>query len=99
MIATSIFSLVPYVLIRSYWVFVKFKEKSIQVYDEKQIQDIGIASFLTLILSLVVMSVLFFANFNVLTGILSVIWLPLYVFLVLFLFSAINLYRSRDSVV
>lgn len=97
-IATSIFSLVPYILIISYWFFIKFQEKSRQLYDEKQIQDIGLSSLITLVLSIAIMSLVFLLNFNSLGGVVSVIWLPLYAFLVLFLFSAANLYRSRDNV-
>jgi hypothetical protein len=96
-LATSLFLLIPYVLILIYWLFVKFQEKTIQVYDEKQIQDIGISSFITLLLSLSIMAVCFWTNFNNLEGILSIIWFPLLVFVILFLFSFQNLLKSRDN--
>ena len=90
-IIATLVLLIPYVLIVIYWLIVKIQEKPKEWYDEKQIQDIGRSSFLTLIISLAVMVLLFFLNFNNLDGTISVLWLPFYVFLVLFLFSLCNL--------
>jgi uncharacterized membrane protein len=83
--------LIPYVLIVIYWFIVKTREKTKEWYDEKQIQDIGRSSSLTLIISLVAMSLLYFLNYNNLDSEVSIMWLPFYVFLVLFLFSLCNL--------
>jgi hypothetical protein len=95
--ATAFSLLVPYALITSYWMLVKIKEKTKDFYDEKQIQDMGISALTTLVSSTVIMGLLFFIKFDEISGILSVLWLPLYAFLALFLFSSINLYRGRDA--
>lgn len=94
---TTFVLLIPYLLIVTYWSIVKFQEKTREWYDEKQIQDIGKSSFLTLVLSIATMGLLFFLNFNNLEGIVSVLWLPFYAFLVLFLFSFSNLYYSKKE--
>jgi len=89
---SSIILLIPYTLVVLYWVLVKFQEKTSQWYDEKQIQDIGKSAFLTLAMSLVFMTGLFIANYNHLGGVVSILWLPLYLFSVLLFFSLGNLY-------
>lgn len=92
---TAVFLLVPYVLIVFYWFVVKYQEKTRQLYDEKQLQDLGKSALLTLLLSVVVMGLLFGLNFNNLDSTISVLWFPFYLFLVLFLFSTGNLYLGR----
>ncbi len=94
---SSIILLTPYVLAVVYWFISKLQEKPRQWYDEKQLQDVGKSAFLTLVLSLVSMIGLFIANYHNLGGVVSMIWLPLYLFLVLFLFSAGNLYYSKGK--
>jgi hypothetical protein len=89
---SSIVLLIPYVLVVSYWLITKLQEKDRQWYDEKQLQDVGRSAFLTLILSIVFMTGLFIANYQNLGGVISIIWLPLYLFSVLLLFSLGNLY-------
>jgi hypothetical protein len=96
--AATIILLIPYGLIVVYWVVVKLREHTGEWYDEKQFHDIGASSFLTLASSIFVMSILFILNYDTLNGLLSVLWFPFYAFLVLFLFSAFNLYWNRDSV-
>ena len=91
---SSIVLLIPYVLAVIYWLITKLQEKNRQWYDEKQLQDIGKSAFLTLVISVVFMTLLFIANYNILGGVVSILWLPLYLFLVLFLFSLGNLYFS-----
>ncbi|MFH1890959.1 MAG: hypothetical protein ABIJ91_05370 [Candidatus Kuenenbacteria bacterium] len=96
-IISSIILLIPYVLIVGYWLSIKLKENISDWYDEKQIQDIGKSSFMTLIISVVFMILLFALNFNNLNGVISMIWLPLYLFFVLTLFSFGNLYFSKKD--
>lgn len=86
--------LIPYALVAIYWFLIKFQEKTSQWFDEKQLQDIGKSAFLTLVLSVIFMIVLFITNYNNLSGVVSILWLPLYIFSVLFLFSLGNLYFS-----
>lgn len=91
---TSILFLTPYALAVAYWLVTKLQEEKRQWYDEKQFQDVGRSAFLTLALSVVIMTGLFMANYNNLGGIVRVIWLPLYLFSTLFIFSLGNLYFS-----
>jgi hypothetical protein len=91
---TPIILLFPYALAVGYWLITKFQEENRQWYDEKQLQDVGRSAFLTLVLSVVFMVGLFISNFNNLSGVVSILWLPLYLFSVLFLFSLGNLYFS-----
>jgi hypothetical protein len=93
----SITILIPYILIVAYWLLIKFREKITEWYDEKQIQDIGKSSFMTLVASVIFMILLFALNYGNLDGVVSILWLPLYVFMVLFLFSLGNLYFSKRS--
>lgn len=91
---SSIVLLTPYLLAVGYWFVTKLQEEQRQWYDEKQLQDVGKSAFLTLVLSVVFMVGLFVANYSNLGGVVSVAWLPLYLFFVLLLFSAGNLYFS-----
>jgi hypothetical protein len=89
---TSIILLSPYGLAVVYWLATKLREENCQWYDEKQLLDVGKSAFLTLAASVVFMIALFIANYNNLNGVISITWLPLYLFFVLFLFSASNLF-------
>lgn len=84
--------MIPYGIAAFYWLFSKMKEKQGLLFDEKQRQDMGKASFWTLLVTTVVMVGLFAANYNNLGGITSVQWLPVWLFSVLFFFSVGNLY-------
>lgn len=85
----------PYGLAVLYWLIIKMREKDKQFYDEKQRLDIGRSAFMTILITTFVLTVLFAVNFNNLDGILSLIWLPLYVFGEVFIFSIGNLYYSN----
>lgn len=93
-VMSLIILLMPYALVVGYWLITKLKEEHRQWYDEKQIQDIGISAFLTLILSVVLMTVLFILNYSNLSGVVSLLWLPLYLFSILLFFSLGNLYLT-----
>ena len=95
---TSIVLLSPYVLIVIYWLITRIQEEHRQWYDEKQLQDVGKSAFLTLVISIVCMIGLFAVNYNNLGGVVRMLWLPLYLFLVLFLFSAGNLYFGGKDI-
>jgi hypothetical protein len=91
-IAGSVLSLVPYLLVCFFWLVTKLQEKDREWYDEKQLQDIGKSSFVTLLSSVVFMTSLFILNIRGLDGVISLTWLPLYLFWVLTVFSLGNLY-------
>jgi MFS family permease len=84
----------PYLLAVGYWLTTKLQEKNRQWYDEKQIQDMGKSALITQVLSVVLMIGLFISNYTNLDGVISMIWFPLYLFFVLFLFSSGNLFFS-----
>jgi hypothetical protein len=89
---TSFILLFPYGLAVLYWLITKLREEKRQWYDEKQLLDVGKSAFLTLVVSVVFMTALFIANYGNLSGVIRIIWLPLYLFFVLLLFSASNLF-------
>ncbi len=84
--------LLPYGISVGYWVFNKIFGKERKFYDEKQSQDIGKSAFITLIASAVFMVGIFILNFNNLDGVTSILWLPLYLYSILMMFSLGNIY-------
>jgi hypothetical protein len=85
---TVILLLVPYSLIVGYWMLIKSKEKISEWYDEKQWTDVTKAGFVTLVLSVIAMVLVFALSFKSLPGgVFGVLWLPFFLFFVLFVFS------------
>lgn len=93
----SVVILIPYLLMAGYWLMMKFGEGAKAFYDEKQSRDVGRSAFLTLVAASVLMVILFITQFNALDGVIRFLWLPLYLFGVIFLFSAGNLYFSKQA--
>jgi xanthine/uracil permease len=85
----------PYGLALFYWLITKFQETDRQWFDEKQSQDIGKSALLTLAVITILMILLFAVNFRQLNGIISMLWLPIYLFSTLLLFSLGNIYFSK----
>ncbi len=96
-VMSLIILLMPYALVVGYWLITKLQEEHRQWYDEKQIQDIGRSAFLTLVLSVILMVVVFITNYNNLSGVVSLLWFPLYLFSVLLFFSLGNLYLTGKT--
>jgi len=95
---TCILLLLPYIFIVSYWFIIKFRERIEDWYDEKQWKDVARAGFTTLLISIPVMIMLFIATFNTLPGgLFGILWLPFYLFVVLFIFSLSTLYFYSKS--
>ena len=92
----NVFIIAPYLLVALYWLFMKRKEKVEEWYDEKQFHDISKAGFLTLIVSLPCMGVLYFVNYISPEGFASVLWFPFYIHLVLSFFSGSMLYLKES---
>ena len=92
----SIIALIPYLLMVGYWVVMKIGEKGEGFFDEKQTRDVGRSSFLTLIIATLGMLALFITQFNALDGVVKYLWLPLYLFGVILVFSASNLFFSKQ---
>jgi len=88
-IAISLISVVPYVMIVLYWLIVKIRERTGEWYDEKQYQDISRASLITLVTSVIITAGIFITRLFIdVFDFLNEIWFPFYAFLVLMLFSS-----------
>lgn len=87
----------PYGLALFYWLITKFQEKDRQWFDEKQSQDIGKSAILTLSVNTILLIILFAINFQHLNGIISMLWMPIYLFSSLLLFSLGNIYFSKKT--
>ena len=64
MLGSSILILIPYGLVVQYWFILKFNEKIGDWYDEKQRRDVYRSGFITLVVTIPVMLVLFLAIHN-----------------------------------
>jgi hypothetical protein len=89
--------LFPYALAVLYWVITKIKEKDRIWWDEKQLLDVGKSAMLTLVVNTVLMIGLFIFNIQDLAGVVRMLWLPLYLFAGIFVFSLGNLFFSRQG--
>jgi len=97
-IVISLMAVIPYVLIVLYWLVIKLNERISGWYDEKQYQDITRASLITLIASVIIMALIFIAQYFVSSlNFFNEIWFPFYIFLVLLLFSASTLYFNKKG--
>lgn len=97
-IVISLVAVIPYILIVLYWLVIKLNERITEWYDEKQYQDITRASLVTLIASIIIMALIFIAQYFVSSlNFFNEIWFPFYIFLVLLLFSASTLYFNKKS--
>jgi len=94
----SLVMVLPYILIVLYWLVLKFRERITEWYDEKQYQDICRAGLITLVLSIFILLIIFMVQyFNDHTGFIAITWFPFYVFMVLLIFSASNLYFIKRA--
>jgi hypothetical protein len=89
--------LFPYGLALLYWLITKFQEKDRQMFDGKQSLDIGKSALFTLAMNTILLMVLFAVNFRHLNGIISMLWMPIYLFSALLLFSFGNIYFSKKA--
>jgi len=94
-ILSSLTIIFPYALAVLYWIITKLREKDRVWWDEKQMQDIGKSALVTLLINTILMLVLFIFTIQDLAGVVRMLWLPLYLFLTVFMFSLGNLYFSR----
>lgn len=93
----SIIISIPYFIIALYWLFIKLKEKINEWYDEKQFKDIGRSSLITLIISLPVMGIMFFIPYGNPKSPIQFIWFPIYLFMVLLMFSGFTIYFNKRA--
>lgn len=95
-IPTLAVMLAPYALMVGFWLIVKLREGG-EWFDEKQRQDVGASAFATLVIVTGGTALLYLLSLGNLQGMVSALWFPFYAFLSLLIFSAANLYRSRES--
>ena len=89
--------LFPYALVVFYWFVTKFQEKDRQWFDEKQSIDVGKSALITLTVNTSLMVILYVINLNNLSGTIHQLWLPLYLFTTILIFSTGNLYFSSKA--
>ena len=88
--------LLPYLLILGTWLFMKRREKVREWFDEKQFQDISRAGLWTLAITLPCMVAIgILQRVNGPGSAWDFLWLPLYVFLSIAIFSWATLYSLR----
>ena len=93
----SLFIFIPYLITLSGWFFQAIKDKQSGWYDEKQRFDIYKSSTFTLLASIPLMFLLFLFNYESTNGIVSILWLPFYLFAILFIFSISSLYNFKSN--
>jgi len=97
-VVISLIAVIPYIFIVLYWLVIKLNERVSGWYDEKQYQDITRASLVTLITSMIIMALIFIAQYFISAlNFFNEIWFPFYIFLVLLLFSASTLYFNKKG--
>jgi hypothetical protein len=89
--------LFPYILVLFYWFITKLQEKDRLWFDEKQKIDLGKSALLTLIVDTVLLLTLFILNISNLSGMIHLLWLPMYLFTTILLFSSGNIYYSNKG--
>jgi hypothetical protein len=85
--------LFPYGLFLISWILHNRKERLSNWYDEKQIRDMLRACAFTLFFSIPGLGLIFL--YQILSGTVSFLWFPFYVFLTLFLFSGRIIHNFR----
>ncbi len=93
---TSLLIISPYLVILAIWLLRRFWGLPSPDLDEKQSQDLAGAGFKTLLISLPLMAIYYRMQLSLPSGnLLSILWLPLLVFLSMALFSiqALRAYR------
>ncbi len=93
----SLFVFIPYLLMLSGWFLQAISDKRSGWYDEKQKFDIYKSSTFTLLVTIPIMFSLFLFNYNSIDGIVSILWLPFYIFVILFIFSLSSLYNFKSN--
>ena len=91
-----VLTLIPYILLAGYWLFIKLKDKPAEWYDEKQFRDISKAGLLTMFLTIPFLAIIYITNYND-SGPTTVLWFPMYLYFVIFIFSAGSLYFNREN--
>jgi hypothetical protein len=98
MLASSILILIPYGLVVLYWFILKFNEKIGDWYDEKQRSDVYRSGFITMVVTVPVMLLLYLVIHNehiFVRG--DYFWFPFLIFTSLSLFSVLTLVHYQQN--
>ncbi len=90
-----VLSLIPYVFMAGYWLVMKLKEKPKEWYDEKQFRDISRAGLLSTLLTIPLLAILYIFNYSFMSGPVSVLWFPVYLYFTILIFSTGSFIFSR----
>ncbi|MCL5072748.1 MAG: hypothetical protein M1308_17920 [Actinobacteria bacterium] len=98
-VAVCAMLVIPYASIITYWLVIKIRERVTEWYDEKQFQDVTKAGFISFLSSIAILTIFFIIQ-NTLSKfpLLSVLWFPLYFFMILLIFSGSILYFSKKAI-
>jgi len=87
--------IMPYFLIYMYWAIVMKIKKSLEIIDEKQGTDMGIAGGITFSISFIAMVIIFNLYQN---GIVQgLVWFPYYIFITILVFSCSTLFSYKKN--
>jgi hypothetical protein len=87
----------PYILIILYWLIKLIREENPAPYDEKQKHDLAMAGLITWVLSIPIVLVYFLIDDGRIGEISKMVYLPLYLFASLLIFSISVLYNFKKS--
>jgi hypothetical protein len=96
-VMTNMILIMPYSMVILYWFITKTNNKKQPLFDEKQRQDMGWSAFVTLIIVSGMLVLVFAINIRSLDGALRYLWLPLYLFSTILVFSMTNLYFNSKG--
>ncbi len=88
----------PYLLVAAGWYFNTIREHKAGNIDEKQKMDMVLAGNTAWLVSIPIMLILYISQYNNIQGLISIFWLPIYIFTTLLIFSACSLlYYKKGS--
>jgi len=99
-VITNLFCLViflPYISIILYWIIKLIREENPEPYDEKQKHDLAMAGLLTWLLSIPIVMIYFLIDNGRVGEISKMVYLPLYLFAILLIFSISVLRNFKKS--
>jgi heme/copper-type cytochrome/quinol oxidase subunit 2 len=87
----------PYISIILYWIIKLIREENPEPYDEKQKHDLAMAGLITWLLSIPIVMIYFLIDNGRMGEIFKMVYLPLYLFATLLMFSISVLHNFKKS--
>ncbi|MCG8700697.1 MAG: hypothetical protein MI922_21775 [Bacteroidales bacterium] len=93
----TVSALIPYITVFVGWIINAIKYKNSAWYDEKQKIDMQRSGMLTVLIGVLAMIAVYAYNYNNLHGMIHYLWLPVFIFITMLVFSFSNLvlYNKR----